>query len=64
MNYFGWFLFKSLGHKGTMKFWSYIDDNCITKWKINCVYSPVLGFSADGLISKIYFLIVSKKLPF
>ena len=64
MSHLGWPPFKSFGHKGTMKFWSHIGDNCITKWKINCVYIPVPGFSADGLTSKIYFLIVSKKLPF
>ena len=64
MSYLGWPLFKSLDYRDTIKFWSYIDDNCITKWKINCVYIPVPGFSADGLTSKIYFLIVLKKLPF
>ena len=64
MSYFGWPLFKFLGYKGIIKFWSYIDDNCITKWKINCVYISVPGFSADGLTSKIYFLIVLKTLLF
>ena len=39
-----------------MKFWVYIDDNCIIKWKINCVYIPVLGFSADSYPIHIQYL--------
>ena len=53
MSHLGWRPCKSLGHRRAKEFWSHVGDNSITKWKINCVYIPVLGFPADGLTSKV-----------
>ena len=53
MNHLGWRPFKALGHKRAMKFWTHIGDNCITKWKMNRIYTPEPGFLANDLTSKV-----------
>ena len=55
MSHLGWCLFKALGHRHAKELWTHIGDNYITKYKINYIYVPVLGFPADGLTSKVLF---------
>ena len=55
MSHLGWCPFKALGHRRAKELWIYIGDNCITKYKMNYIYVPVLGFPADGLTSKVLF---------